>query len=494
MAEGSEPRSSFTRLFQNWISWAGLFLAASATFAFLLLLAIDLFAKLQNPYVGILAYLIAPGFFFLGLLIACIGALIQRRKERGGGFVAKPPAIHIDLSRRRDRRILAVFAVGSVAFLFLTALGSYETYHFTESVEFCGTTCHVPMEPQYVAFQHSAHANVACVACHVGPGAAAYFKTKLNGVRQLYHTVLGDFSRPVFVNEINPRPPQHICEQCHWPEKNAGVIYRNYNHFLADEKNTPFGVRLVLNVGGGNPTDGTSSGIHWHMNIANKIEYIATDDTLQEIPWVRKTDPNGVVTEYRAEGFTDDLSKHRIRRMDCLDCHTRPAHKVESPNDAVDHALASGRLDPKVPWVKSKVVDALVKPYKNRTEAEQGITTALKAAYPDPAQAEPIIKQAQAIYRSNFFPEMKMDWRTHPDFIGHKDWNGCFRCHDGKHASADGNASIKASDCNSCHLIVAQGSAETINQVNPQGLTFFHVDSEYTDFSCADCHTGGIQK
>ena len=73
----------------------------------------------------------------------------------------------------------------------------------------------------------------------------------------------------------NPRPPQAICEQCHWPKKYAGNVERTYQHFLSDEKNTPFTVRLLLNVGGGDPSNGPEGGIHWHMNIANKIEYIA---------------------------------------------------------------------------------------------------------------------------------------------------------------------------------------------------------------------------
>jgi nitrate/TMAO reductase-like tetraheme cytochrome c subunit len=494
MADASATRSSFKRHFHNWISWAGIFLAASALFAFLLLVVIDQFATHPNPYVGILAYLVAPLFFLTGLVIAVIGALLQRRRERRGAGAAEPLAVTIDFSRARDRRILGGFAVGSVVFLFLTAVGSYETYHFTESVEFCGKTCHLPMEPQFVAYQHTPHAQVECVACHVGPGAAAYFKTKLNGVKQLYHAVRNDFNRPIYVSEANPRPPQAICEQCHWPSRYVGWVARGYNHFLSDEKNTPFTVRLLLNVGGGDPSNGPTGGIHWHMNIANKIEYIAADDRRLSIPWVRMTDPKGKVTEYRVPDFKDDPSKHVIQRMDCMDCHSRPAHKVHTPNDAVDLAMFTGRIDPRIPWVKSKVVEALVKPYNTRAEAERGIAASLKEAYPDLAQSTPVIKEAQEIYRENFFPEAKMDWRAHPDFIGHKNWDGCFRCHDGKHIAADGTTSISASDCRSCHLIIAQGSGESLNQLNGQGHNFIHIDSEYSDFSCAECHTGGIQK
>lgn len=479
--------------FRNWISWIGILLATSALFAFLLLFAIDSFSGHRNPYAGILAYVVAPAFFILGVALAFFGALLQWRRERRAAVKAEPLAIKIDFSRSRDRKLLGIFAAVGTVMLFITALGSYQTYHITESVQFCGKTCHLPMEPQFVASKHTAHANVECVACHVGPGAAAYFKTKVNGVKQLYHTVRSDFDRPIHVSADNPRPPQALCEQCHWPQRYVGNVVRSYRHFLSDEQNTPFTVRLLLNVGGGDLANGPPGGIHWHMNIANKIEYVATDEQRSSIPWVRMTNPQGVVTEYRTEEFTSDPDAHEIRRMDCMDCHSRPAHKLRAPNEAVDLALSTGRLDPGTSWVKAKAVAALVQPYATTAEAEEGIARSLHEAYPDPSQANRIIPEVQAIYRQNFFPEMKTDWRSHPDYVGHKNWNGCFRCHDGKHVAANGK-SIQASDCKSCHLILAQGSGEALNQVNFQGHDFIHIDAPYSDFSCTDCHTGGVQK
>ncbi len=486
---------SLRRHFRNWISWAGLVLAVGALFSFVLLFAIDVFAARRSPYVGILAYVVAPGFFVLGILLALIGAFWQSRKERRAEKAAAPFAITIDLSRPRDRRILMIFAAASTGFLFLSAFGSYQTYQFSESVEFCGKACHLPMQPEFVASQHTAHARVECVACHVGPGATAYFRTKVNGVKQLYHTVRNDFERPIHMTAANPRPTQAICEQCHWPKRYVGYVDRTFQHYLSDEHNTPFAVRLLLNVGGGDPANGPVGGIHWHMNISKKIEYIATDNQLLDIPWVRMTDSNGVVTVYHTPEFTGDPSKYHIRRMDCMDCHSRPAHNVHTPNDAVDLALSTGRLDPKIPWVKAKVVEALVKSYSTTAEAEHGIARSLRAAYPNPDQSGPIINETLEIYRANFFPEVKVDWRTHPDFVGHKNWNGCFRCHDGKHVATDGKNSIQASDCKSCHLILAQGSgAAAMNQINAQGFDFVHIDAPYSEFSCAECHTGGIQK
>jgi nitrate/TMAO reductase-like tetraheme cytochrome c subunit len=494
MAEPVASANPRPHRFRNWISWSGLLLATSALFSFFLLFAIDLFAGHPNPYLGILAYVIAPGFFVLGLVIALFGAILQWRRNRRATKAAEPLVFKIDLSRARDRRFLWIFAGVAVVFLFVTAFGSYQTYQLSESAQFCGKACHLPMEPQFVTAQRTAHAKVECVACHVGPGAAAYFKTKVNGVKQLYHTVRNDFDRPIRMSASNPRPPQAICEQCHWPQRYVGNVDRTYQHFLSDEKNTPFAVRLILNVGGGDPSNGPPGGIHFHMNIANKIEYIATDDQRMSIPWVRKTDPQGAVTVYSDPDFKGDPAKYQILRMDCMDCHSRPAHKVKTPNDAVDLSLTTGRLDLTTPWVKKNVVAALTQPYKTRSEADQGITTALRKDYPDPKQADPIIKEALAIYHQNFFPEVNLDWRTHPDFVGHKNWNCCFRCHDGKHVAADGKNSIKASDCKSCHLIVAQGNPESMNQVDAKGLDFIHVDAPYSEFSCTDCHTGGPQK
>ena len=383
MSNESEKTTSRGLLLRNWISLLGLLIAAASFFAFVLLFAVDLFSHHGNPYMGILAYVVAPSFLFAGLLLIVAGAWLKLRQENRVKPGTLAGMLTIDLLRPRDRRILSFFALASVAFLFLTALGSYQTYHYTETVQFCGQACHVPMDPEFVTSQHSPHARVECVACHVGPGAVAYFKTKINGVRQLYHTLAGDFDRPIRLTAAKQRPAQETCEQCHWPQKYTGSMERTLRHFLADEKNTPFTVRLLLNVGGGDPASGPVGGIHWHMNLGNKIEYISPDETRSTIPWIRFTNEKGEVTEYRTPNFKDDPAKYPMRTMDCMDCHNRPSHHFRTPNDAVDHALANGQLDPKIPWVKAKVVEALIQPYATKAEALQKIDATLRADYPD---------------------------------------------------------------------------------------------------------------
>jgi len=486
--------SKQARYFRNWLSLAGAIIALGSLFAFLLLFAIDLFAHHGNPYMGILAYVVAPGFLFLGMILMGTGVWIQRRHARKPGESRPSHVLTIDLSRTRDKRVLAAFITGGVVFLLLTAIGSNRTYHYTESVQFCGQTCHTPMKPEFTAYQHSPHARIECTACHVGPGASAFVKAKINGVHQLVGVITGNYHRPIKTPIRNLRPAQEICEECHWSQKYVGNLERTYTHFLADETNTQFTVRLLLKVGGGDPNHGPVGGIHWHMNLANKIEYIATDEQRQVIPWVRFTGANGVVKEYRAANFKDDPSRHTIRTMDCMDCHNRPAHHFRSPNASVDLAMAAGRIDPALPLVKSNVVAALIQPYSTEAQAAQKIAGSLRSKYANAPQLTSLIAEAQRIYENNFFPEMKADWRAYPDNMNHKDGAGCFRCHDGQHKTSDGKTKIQASDCNSCHIILAQGSGEQLEKLNPKGYSFFHIDAVNEDFSCNNCHTGAFPK
>jgi len=475
---------------RNWLSLAGIVLAASALFAFVFLLAMEMFASHGNPYMGILTYVVAPFFLFSGLFLIGWGYWLQRRQMPG----TAPHALTVDLSRQRDKRILVVFILGTVGFLLLTAMGSYQTYHIAESNQFCGQACHGPMKPEFTTYLNSPHARVGCVECHVGPGATWYFKSKLNGVHQLIATITDDYRRPIGTPIKNLRPAQETCEQCHWPAKFTGNLDRTYAHFLADETNTPFSVRLLLKVGGGGSPHGPMGGIHWHMSPANKVEYVALDEQRQVIPWVRVTDSTGAAIEYRARGFTNAPADYAIRTMDCIDCHNRPAHRYLPPNDAVDIAMSLDRIGKSVPWVKSNAVHVLIQPYAREDEALRSIDAALRANYPDLAEVNSLVAEVQRIFSQNFFPEMKADWRAYPDNIGHKNWPGCFRCHDGDHKTADGKESIAASDCNACHIILAQGNGAELEQLNPRGHDFFHIDSTYLEPSCAECHTGAFPK
>src|ERR1700722_12738102 len=286
-------------LFRNWLSLVGVVISTGSVFSCLFLFATELFLPQSNPYMGILVYILAPIFFFLGIALMIVGLWMQRRQKAGGALV-------VNLTRPRDRKLLGIFIGGGLLFLLCSTIGSYQTYNYTDSVQFCGTACHVPMKPEYTAYLHSPHARVACVECHVGAGAEWYVRSKLNGVHQLYDVVMGTIPRPIETPISNLRPARATCEQCHWPERFIGNIDRTYYHYLSDETNTPFAVRLLLKVGGGE-LNGTMSGIHWHVSQNFKIQYIATDAQRQNIPWVSVTDiGTGKNTVYRDASFTND--------------------------------------------------------------------------------------------------------------------------------------------------------------------------------------------
>jgi nitrate/TMAO reductase-like tetraheme cytochrome c subunit len=245
-------------LFRNWISMSGLVLMAGSIFAFILLFFLDTIAFASNPYVGILTFLVAPGFFFAGLLVFLFGAWRWRRKRTKAGVLGAL-RINIDFSRAHDRRMLGYFVAGSACFLLLTAMGSYNTYHFTESVEFCGEACHTVMKPELTTYLHSPHARVACAECHIGKGASWYVRSKLSGTYQVYATVMDKYPTPIPTPVKNLRPAQETCEQCHWPKKFVGNLDRTLNYYLPDESNSLYSVRLLLNVGGADPTWPTRS-------------------------------------------------------------------------------------------------------------------------------------------------------------------------------------------------------------------------------------------
>jgi nitrate/TMAO reductase-like tetraheme cytochrome c subunit len=483
------PATKTPTVFRNWLSFAGLVLMVSSIFAFVFLFFLDLASHSANPYVGILTFLVAPAFFFAGAATALFGA--WRTRRRVARATGSTPVLRIDLSRPRDRRLMALFLSASAGFLLVTAMGSYHTYHFSESVQFCGETCHGVMKPELTTYKHSPHARVACAECHIGPGATWFVRSKLSGTYQVYATLAHKYPTPILTPVKNLRPAQETCEQCHWPKKFVGNLDRTYNYFLPDASNSMYSIRLLLKVGGGDPADGPVGGIHWHMSVANKIEYVPGDASRQKIPWVRVTDQQGIVTVFHTPGFTNEPDKSAMRTMDCIDCHNRPSHRYKSPESAVNLAMSLGRIDRSLPYIKTNAMAALVAPYTSDAQALQGIATLLSDRYRQDPRIRPTIDAVQQIYTNNFFPEMKASWRNYPENIGHKDWPGCFRCHDGQHKTSDGRI-IKANDCNACHTILAQGSPSQMNQLTPEGQKFSHPIDEYDPaFQCTDCHTGG---
>jgi nitrate/TMAO reductase-like tetraheme cytochrome c subunit len=475
--------------YRNWISFVGMVVAIGALFAFLLLFTLDAIQKFANPYVSILTYMGVPAFLIGGLVLTFGGAWSERRRRaRGSG----PTSLQIDLNRPHDRRVVVTFITGTVVFLLLTAIGSYNAFNFTESVTFCGETCHEVMKPEKVTHDHGPHARVACVECHVGNGVSWFVKSKISGSYQLYSVAFNKYSRPIPTPIKNLRPARETCEECHWPQSFVGNLDRTFDYFQSDASNSPYSIRLLLKIGGSDARQGPVGGIHWHNIPGNTVEYVATDKDRQKIPWVRVTDAKGHVTVFKTKNFTNDISKMEVRTMDCMDCHTRPSHRYLSPERAINQAMELKKIDPSIPWIKTNAMYVLTRPYQTDQEAHDGIASALAAKYPNDARIQPATATLQEIYADNFFPTMRASWASYPDNVGHMIWPGCFRCHDGLHKTEDRQQTIKANDCNTCHTILAQGSGAELTKLAPGGQKFNHPGGDLDDNpTCVDCHNGG---
>ena len=426
-----------------------------------------------HPYVGILIFLILPGVFVMGLLLIPLGILLRRHKLHKAGAL---PQVYpeIDLKTPMVQNSLLFIAVATAANVIIFSFASYRGVSYMDTTTFCGKTCHTVMAPEYSAYQNSPHARVECVECHIGPGAGWFVRSKLSGLRQVFAVTFHTYSRPIPSPVKYLRPARETCEQCHWPRRFSGdkLIYKT--NYKEDEKNTPLTTALVMKIGG-RGTAG-SVGIHGrHLDDGSRIRYISTDEHRQLIPVVYYTDDKGKTIEFIStdiKASKQDLEKGEKRAMDCIDCHNRPTHAFELPENAVDQRMSRGLVSPELPFIRKKAVELLKVNYPDRDTAQkqivEGIENFYRTGYPDVYNGKRALVEQSAdnvakIYLRNIFPEMNVNWGVHPNNLGHNDFPGCFRCHDGSHTSADGQTI--SNDCTACHNLLA------VQEENPKVLT-----------------------
>ncbi|MBN1483801.1 MAG: NapC/NirT family cytochrome c [Chloroflexia bacterium] len=402
-------------------------------------------------------------------------------------------------SRRRwFVSIPLLLVAGIVAYLAI-----YSLLEWANSTEFCGTTCHV-MDPEYTAYQSSFHSRVRCAECHVGPGLAAEVEAKWQGIRELWLNVTQTYEKPIPSPVESLRPAKDTCERCHWPE----VFYNDRAveivHYAADENNTRSNTYMLVKIGGGTEREGQGRGIHWH--IQNVIEYVALDPQRQEIPWVR-ADMDGELVTYvdvTSSFEAADLEQYEVRVMDCIDCHNRATHVFRSAEQAVTEAMANGVLPSDLPFLYEQAVERMGATYETQEQALAAIGTitefyrqGYRGLYAERAkEIYAAAERLQEMYRSSHFPQAEVYPETYPNNVGHSEFPGCFRCHDGKHLAEDGS-SIRL-HCNICHTIpktFAESEAvpDVPFQSPPQPAN--HLDSAWmadhryiVDETCAGCH------
>jgi len=499
-------RLMFPASAKNWLSLAGVVIALTALFMILFLVIVSLTIKEQAAYLGLVTYILLPAVMIVGLLLIPIGMLREMRQERREGEPARKPGWpRIDLDEPRHRHAFFIFLVGTGIFVFLSAIGSYQAFHYTESTQFCGTLCHTVMEPEHTAHRNSPHAQVACVACHVGPGVDWYARSKLSGLYQVYAVLADVYPRPIPTPIKNLRPARAVCEQCHWPQKFYGHKLQLRTHYLSDRANTPWRIGLNLKVGPPQEAQGLIEGIHWHISPRVRIEYRASDPGRQQIPWVRYTDlESGVETIFTDQNQQGEAASEtgEVRTMDCMDCHNRPSHLYRPPSQFIDEAITAGRIPTALPEIKKLAVQLCTPQYPSaeaaRQEIRAGIIAFYRENYPDLharqlGVVEKGVAGVQEEFGKNIFPFMRVNWAAYPDNIGHLYYRGCFRCHNGSHQSEKGETISR--ECTLCHDIGIQGipgkGMET--QRIGENLPFRHpeeIGDAWQQMLCSDCHAG----
>lgn len=461
-------------LSQNTLSLIGVVLTTSSAITLIGFWIYDfMLPGPPHPYVGILLFLILPGLFVLGLLLIPLGILLRRRKLLAAGEL---PEVYpeIDLKLPVVRNGLLFVAVATILNVMIFGFASYRGVSYMDTTTFCGLTCHTVMAPEYSAYQNSPHSRVECVECHIGPGAGWFVRSKLSGLRQVFAVTFKTYSRPIPSPVKYLRPARETCEQCHWPQRFSGDKFVVKTSYKDDEKNTPLTTALVLNIGG--RTWKGSVGIHGrHLDEGSRIHYISIDEQRQVIPVVYYTDDKGRTIEYVStdiKATKEQLAKGERRAMDCIDCHNRPTHAFELPENAVDLRMSRGLISAELPYVRKKAVELLKADYPDRDTAKaritEGLTSYYRTTYPEIYNTKrALVEQAAAttadIYLRNIFPDMKVNWGVHPNNLGHNDFPGCFRCHDGSHTSADGQTI--SNDCTACHNLLA------VQEEKPKVLT-----------------------
>jgi hypothetical protein len=489
----------------NWTTIIGVTIALISLFMIVFLFVITTVFNQGSSYLGVVIYIALPIFLILGLVMIPIGMFSHYRRLKKGIPVEKKNWPVIDFNDHRHRNAFMIFAVGSMIFLLLSAVGSYEAFHYTESVEFCGTLCHTVMEPEYVAYQNSPHARVACVECHVGTGADWYVRSKLSGLYQVYAVLANVYPRPIEVPIKNLRPARETCEECHWPEKFYARQLRVERHYLTDLENTEWDIHMQIKTGASLSALGLQEGIHWHINTDVKVEYVSTSDDRQVIPWVRYTNlKTGEVQVFMDEANpleTGQLDTLDIRTMDCMDCHNRPSHDYKTPIHFVNNAITAGEIPRELPEIKLMAMQVLAADYPTKDTAfmmiDQEIRDYYASSYQEIYQSSPeliekAIKGIQDGYSKNIFPYMKVKWNAYPNHIGHREFEGCFRCHNDRHTAENGKRI--SMDCNLCHTIIAQGTPDSLQVISglQESLEFVHPndpDGMWKEALCSDCHS-----
>ncbi len=406
------------------------------------------------------------------------------------------------------KMVVTVLLLG-LLFLALAAAG-VATWEYTNSDAFCSNACHSVHPEETYAHRTSPHSGVQCVECHVGRRSA--FRNMVVKAAHIKHAwaLLVGYERPL----SSPSMPasRDSCEGCHSREPHRHNSVRLRWHYAPDEQNTEPKVGIILRTAGRRLFPGEGQGIHWRMK--NQVRFFATDPQKQNIPWIEVTREDGskvIFTDTTQALNMAEIADADKPVMECVDCHNRSGHPFRNPEELMDEALASGRLNRDLPFVKQRGVELLNEDFGSEEEALQLVEAAwdkYQKDFPNLAKENPGAWEESEKYmreRQQFvadlmtrsrFLEPGVSWRSFSDESGHKYTPGCFRCHSGKHKDGDNNpVPINCTICHSVPMVIRNDEFPSymvplVNRPKPEDhlRQDFMLTHRKVDETCWHCH------
>jgi len=355
--------------------------------------------------------------------------------------------------------------LGVVVIIALMGTAGVATWEYSNSDAFCTEACHDVHPENAFAHKASQHAEVGCVECHVGRiSTFPKMVRKTSHMSHLWAVIFG-YERPLTAPSMPPT--RESCEGCHTTRPHRHNSIRVKEHFASNARNSATKVILPVRTVGRVFHGGESTGIDEHTRVT--VRFIATDPLKQTIPWVEVTRADGTVVVYEdasARLVEAEINAAEKHTMECKDCHNLAGHPVRSPDQLIDELLADGRLDRRFPYIKARAVELLDKDFDDADDAHQLVREAwtsyeeefpeLKEKYPEAWESSRELLDEQqemmaGILRRNQFAAAEISWRSFPDNSGHTNSPGCFRCHNGRHQTSEGD--LLPVGCVQCHGI-----------------------------------------
>ena len=297
-------------------------------------------------------------------------------------------------------------------------------------------------------------------------------KAKLSGTYQIYSVLFNKYPRPIPTPIHNLRPAQETCEQCHWPAKFWGEQLATRVHYASDEENTRREVEPP-DQDGRRRRPGPERGHplaheHRQQGLVRRDRRAAPGHSVGARGAQRRKVTEYVSTENPLS--PEEIEEGRDAAHGLRGLPQPPQPQIPAAGTGGGPLLRGG-THPDRPALHQEGGGrgdgaARTPPPPRPTRGSSG-TSARSTRRNTPTWPR-TTRSAAAGHRGGqagsstgtSFPRCSVNWQAYPDNIGHKEFPGCFRCHDGKHVSKDGQPSARVHICHD--FLQASGRAFSV--------------------------------